>query len=287
MWLIFSLLNAFSESVANAFSKRGALKIDVLSAAWAQRFFAIFIILPLALMAHSFQLVNHTFWIAVVTSSALNALTTILFIRAVKNSPLSLTLPIVNMTPVFLLITSPLMIGEFPKPLGLVGILSAVIGAYILNLSKRVHGVFEPFLSIWREEGPRLMLLIAFIWSITSNIQKIEVKNSNPILAAFAEGCIILFLLTIILLFKKISLKRIAQNSFVLAPIGIASGFSIVFQMIAISMTIVPNALTIKRTSTLFGIAWGKIFFKEKNIQERFIGTAIMLLGVVLIAISS
>lgn len=287
MWLLFSLLNAFSESVANAFSKRGAQKIDVLSAAWAQRFFSIFIILPLALTTHSFQSVNHTFWIAVIISSLLNALTAILFIRAIKDSSLSLTLPIVNMTPVFLLITSPVMIGEFPKPLGLVGILSAVIGAYILNLSKRIHGIFEPFLSIWKEPGPRLMLLIAFIWSITSNIQKIEVKNSNPIISAFAEACTILILLTIILLFKKISFKRIAQNSFVLAPIGIASGLSIVFQMIAISMTIVPNVLTIKRTSTLFGIAWGKIFFKEKNIKERLIGTIVMLLGIVLIAISS
>jgi len=286
MWLIFALLNAFFESVANAFSKRGAQKIDVLSVAWAQRFFSIFIILPLAFINHSFQTVNQTFWVAIITSSLLNTLTTILFIRAIKNSPLSLTLPIVNMTPVFLLLTSPIMLGEFPKPLGLIGILSAVIGSYILNLSKSVNGIFEPFLSIGREEGPRLMLLVAFIWSITSNIQKIAVQNSSPVLVAFAEACIILFLLTTILFFKKISFRKIYQNSTVLAPIGITSGLSIVFQFIAISMTIVPNVLTVKRTSTLFGIAWGKIFFKEKGIQERLIGTIVMVLGVVLIAIS-
>ncbi len=287
MWLLFSLLNAFFESVANALSKRGAIKIDVLSAAWAQRFFSLFIILPLALITRSFQSVNQTFWIAIIATSLLNTLTTILFIRTIKSSPLSLTLPIVTLTPVFLLITSPLMLGEFPKPIGLVGILSTVIGAYILNLSKRTHGLFEPFLSIWKEPGPRLMLLIAFIWSITSNILKIGVKNSNPILAAFVEECIILSLLTIIVLFKKISLKRVAQNGFVLAPIGIASGLAIIFQVIAFSMAIVPNVMTIKRTSTLFGTLWGKIFFKEKNIKERLAGAAVMLSGVVLIAISS
>ena len=287
MWLLFSLLNAFFESVANALSKRGAIKIDVLSAAWAQRFFSLFIILPLALITRSFQSVNQTFWIAIIATSLLNTLTTILFIRTIKSSPLSLTLPIVTLTPVFLLITSPLMLGEFPKPIGLVGILSTVIGAYILNLSKRTHGLFEPFLSIWKEPGPRLMLLIAFIWSITSNILKIGVKNSNPILAAFVEECITLYLLTIIVLFKKISLKRVAQNGFVLAPIGIASGLAIIFQVIAFSMAIVPNVMTIKRTSTLFGTLWGKIFFKEKNIKERLAGAAVMLSGVVLIAISS
>lgn len=286
MWLIFALLNAFFESVSNAFSKNGAQKIDVLSAAWSQRFFALLILIPLSLATNSFHPVSTTFWVAVMTSAILNTLTTILFIKAVKDSPLSLVLPIVNFTPVFLLITSPIMLGEFPKPLGFVGILTTVVGSYILNLSQKIHGPFEPILSIVKEKGSRLMLLIAIVWSITSNIQKIAVNNSNPILVAFSEGCIILLFLTMILLLKKISFKKIFQNSTMLAPIGVASGLSIVFQMIAISMTLVPNVLSIKRTSTLFGIAWGRIFFKEKNIQERLIGTLIMILGVVLIAIS-
>ena len=56
--------------------------------------------------------------------------------------------------------------------------------------------------------------------------------------------------------------------------------------MVAISMTIVPNVITVKRTSALFGIVWGKLFFKEQNIKERLLGAIIMLLGVLLIAIS-
>lgn len=286
LWLAFSLLNAFFESVSNALGKRGAQTIDVLSVAWSQRFFALFILTPLVIATHSFNPVNGTFWAAILVSTVLNTLTTILFIKAVKDAPLSLTLPIVNFTPVFLLITSPIMLGEFPKPLGLVGILTTVVGSYILNLSQKIHGPFEPILRIVKEKGSRLMLMIAFIWSITSNIQKIAVNNSNPILVAFSEGCIILVLLTIILLLKKTSYKRIFQNSYLLAPVGITSGLSIVFQMIAISMTIVPNVLTVKRTSTIFGTIWGKLFFKEKNIKERLIGTIIMVLGVILIILS-
>ncbi len=63
-WLPFALLNAFFESVSNAFSKGGAQKIDVLSAAWAQRFFALFILIPLVIVAHSFVPVSGTFWTA-------------------------------------------------------------------------------------------------------------------------------------------------------------------------------------------------------------------------------
>src|SRR3989344_2200008 len=148
-WLVFSILNAFFESVSNAFGKRGALKINVLSAAWAQRFFSLFIILPLVLFTNSFQQVNYTFWIAVFATSSLNTITSLLFVKAIKDSPLSLTLPIVALTPIFLLITSPIIVGEFPKLLGVLGIITTVIGSYILNLSKRVHSPIEPLLCFY------------------------------------------------------------------------------------------------------------------------------------------
>lgn len=283
LWLPFALLNAFSESVSNALGKRGALKIDILSVAWSQKFFALFILIPLAIITHSFIPVNGTFWLALLATSALNTITSILFVKAIKDSSLSLTLPIVTLTPLFLLITSPLLIGEFPKPLGVLGILSTVVGAYILNLTQKVHGVFEPILSIYKERGSRLMLIVALIWSVTSNIDKIAVKNSNPLLFSLASTVLILFFLTVVLKVKKTSFETIFKSSRILAPIGIASGLSTAFQMIAISLTLVPNVITVKRTSAIFGIAWGKLFFKEENIKERLIGAVIMVLGVVLI----
>lgn len=285
-WLIFSLLNSFFDSASSALSKRGAQKINVLSAAWAMRFFSLFILIPLVLFSNSFQKVNVNFWVALLATSTLNTITSILFIKAVKDSPLSLTLPITAFTPVFLLITSPIMIGEFPKPLGIIGILSVVIGSYILNLSKRAHGHFEPILAIFKEEGSRLMLIVAIIWSITSNIDKIVVRNSNPLLTSFASTCVVLIFLTLLLWVKKISIRHILRHSKILAPIGFTAGLSLAFQMTAISMTLVANVISVKRTSTLFGSLWGKIFFKEENIKERFAGAFIMVIGVILIALS-
>lgn len=286
LWLPLSLLNAFFESVSNALGKRGAQKIDILSVAWSQRFFALFILIPLSFLTHSFHSVNSVFWIALLVTSALNTITSILFVKAIKDSPLSLTLPIVTLTPLFLLISSPFIVGELPKPLGVVGIISTVIGSYILNLSKRIHGPLEPIFSIFKEEGPRLMLIIAIIWSVTSNIDKIAVRNSNPILFSLVSTIVVLLFLTIVLQIKKTSFNTIFRNSKVLAPIGFASGLSTVFQMIAISITLVPNVITVKRTSAIFGTIWGKLFFKEENIKERLIGTIIMVLGVVLIVLA-
>lgn len=286
-WIFLSFLTAFFQSIAHALDKRGALKIDVLSVSWAQSFFALVLLFPLTILTDSFQTVRDPFWIALLTSSALNTIASILFIKAVKDSPLSLILPILTLTPLFLLITSPFILGEFPKPLGLIGIFSTVIGSYILNLSKRTQGLLEPILSIFKEEGSRLMLIVAIIWSITSNTDKIAVNNSNPILFSLTSTFCILLFLTFILWFKKISFRNIFKNTTILAPIGLASGLSTMFQMIAISLTIVPNVITIKRTSAIFGIVWGKLFFHEEKIKERLIGTIIMIIGVILITLSS
>ena len=286
MWLQFSLLNALFESFSNVFGKRGAQKVGAISTAWASRFFSLFILIPIVFLTKSFQDLNIVFWIALLIAACLNTVTSILFAKAIKDSPLSLALPITTFTPIFLLISSPIIVKEFPKPLGIIGIFLIVIGAYILNLSKRLHGAFEPILSIFKEKGTRLMFFIAFIWSISANIDKIAVKNSNPLLYSLTLNITLLVFLTIIVIIRRISIRNILNHSKILAPIGIANGISQIFQTIAISITIVPNAIAVKRTSSLFGVIWGRLIFKETNIRERLFGAAIMVLGVVLITLS-
>jgi uncharacterized membrane protein len=43
--------------------------------------------------------------------------------------------------------------------------------------------------------------------------------------------------------------------------------------------------ISIKRFSVLFGIVYGGVFFKEKNIVIRFCGAMFMLSGAILITI--
>lgn len=285
-WFFFSILNAFFQSLHDVFGKNAAQKVDVLAVAWSQRFFALFLIVPLVFITHSFEPLNQTFWIATIANAVLNTIVAFLYFQALKVSPMSLTLPIVALSPVFLLITSPLMVGEFPKPLGVLGILITVTGAYILNLSKRSKSPFEPLLSIVKERGSRLMLIVAILWGFGSNLDKIAIRNSNPILYIFVFICMVLFFLTIILLVKKVSFKLIFKNSKLLAPVGLAEGTALLFQMIAYTMTIVPNVIAVKRSSTMFGVIWGKVYFKEENFRERITGAAIMIIGVILIVIS-
>jgi uncharacterized membrane protein len=130
------------------------------------------------------------------------------------------------------------------------------------------------------------MLLVAFIWSITSNIDKIGVQHSNPIFWAISVNVFLSVLLFPVMILK--SQKRSVQisgNLKSLVPIGLFTALTFIFQMTAISLTLVPYVISIKRTSAIFCIIYGYFFFKETRIKERLLGASIMILGVLLIAL--
>jgi uncharacterized membrane protein len=57
----------------------------------------------------------------------------------------------------------------------------------------------------------------------------------------------------------------------------------IVTHLKAISLVEVSYMISVKRLSLIIGVIYGAVFFKETNIKERLLGSAIMVTGVVLI----
>ncbi|MBI2574842.1 EamA family transporter [Candidatus Woesearchaeota archaeon] len=290
LWLLLSLLSAASESAKDAFSKKSLKRLDEYTAAWALRFFSFAFIIPVLIVA-KIPHIGSGFWAALLVSGILNLATTILYMKAIKSSDLSLAVPMIAFTPLFLLITSPLMLGEFPTTLGIGGVALIVAGSYILNASERSKGLFAPFKALLREKGPRLMLGVALIWSITSNIDKIGVQNSSPIFWAAAMNGSLAVILIPIALYKagkapKLKTAGLTANLKSLAPIGLFGAFMHIFQFTAISMAFVAYVNAIKRTSILMSVLTGHFLFSEKRALERLTGAAIMVAGVIMIAVS-
>jgi uncharacterized membrane protein len=71
-----------------------------------------------------------------------------------------------------------------------------------------------------------------------------------------------------------------------LLPIGMASAFGLIFQMTAISMALVAYVISIKRTSAVISVLFGRLFFNEKSTRERLAGAMVMVLGVALITVA-
>lgn len=284
LWFVLSLATAFFESMKDVLGKRGLKNIDEYAIGWSLRTFSLILIVPFLFLT-GIPEIGAAFLPALIIGGGINALTTVLYFKAIKHSDLSITVPMITFTPLFLLMTSPLILGEFPSSLGLAGVLMIVLGSYMLNIKQRHKGYVAPFRALLTEKGPRYMLIVAFLWSITSNIDKVGVLNSSPALWLVAVNTLIALVLTPMVMTgrrEKASLKR---NLYFLVPIGLAGGMAMIFQMTAITMTLVAYVISIKRTSTVMSVFFGWLIFKERGMRERLLGTIIMVLGVALIAL--
>jgi drug/metabolite transporter (DMT)-like permease len=60
---------------------------------------------------------------------------------------------------------------------------------------------------------------------------------------------------------------------------ALAGTISTILQMYAFTLASVVVVTSIKRTSSLWGILWGRLFFSEDKVRERFIGAVITFVG--------
>ena len=258
--------------------------LDAVVVAWGMKFFALPFLLPLLVFVDVPPL-KPEFWTALVVGGSLNVITAILYMKALQSSDLSLTLPMLTFTPLFLLLTSPVIVGEFPSYLGILGIIFIVIGSYLLNFKEKSGGYLAPFRAIIRQKGPRLMLIVAFIWSITSNFDKVGVQSSSPFFWTITVSAYIMVGMIPLVYGKlrKIGVRKLQASKFLML-MGLFFSLSMICQMTAVKLTLVAYVIAIKRTSALMGVLWGHFLFKEKNLGERLIGAIVMLLGVIIIS---
>lgn len=286
MWIIYSLLTAFSLATSDALTKRALSSRDEYFIAWARLLFAL-PVLVMSLLFVEIPSLDQTFWVAVLCALPLEIAAIILYTKALKVSPISLTMPFLALTPLFLIVMSYIILGEKVSFVGSLGILLVAIGSYTLNIHKIRHTVFEPVKAIFKEKGSVLIIIVAFIFSITSSLGKVAIEHSSPVFFGSFYFILVTILFTPIALQKNRGGISVTKKDIIpLSSIGITYSMMIIFHMIAMSMANVAYMISIKRTSLLFSILYGHLLFKEEKIAEKAIGGTIMLAGFVLIVFS-
>ena len=293
MWFIYSLLSAFFLALTDAFSKKALITENTPFIAWVRYTYAVpFLLLTVPFI--EFPKIDSTFILTCILLVPLEITAILLYVEAIKISPLSMTLPFLSFTPLFLIMTSYLILGELPDKSGFVGILLVASGAYLLNIHTIRYGILEPLRAIRRERGSLLMIVVAFIFSITSNLGKIAIQHTNPLFFSVFYIILLSIALLPIMLFKnyrrqsefnnriKFSNLFKEKNFFI---IGICYAIMVISHFKAVILIEVPYMISVKRTSLIFGIILGAIFFRETNIKEKLIGGIIMITGLILISV--
>ena len=285
-WIPLALLTAFFESLKDFFAKRTIDQgRDLYLVAWATHVFAL-PVLFFAVRNQAWPHLDLIYFKAVAASASLNFVSALLMVHAFEAADLSLAIPMLTLSPMFMLLTSPLMIGEFPSAWGLLGMMLIVVGSYQLNIDQRRNGWWGPFRAILDHKGSRYMLGVAAIWSICANIDKIGVQHSSPWHWILGFEIAMALLLTI-LLWPRLWRARMQlwEHWRPLMTIGFCGAVAMLFQMKAIILTLVPYVISVKRLSAFLSVLWGAWFLKEGHIRQRLLGVLIMLLGVFVIAL--
>lgn len=252
--------------------------------AWASIFFALPFLIPVVLY-QGIPRLDEQFWFALAWSASLNFVAIILYAKAIKVSDLSLTVPLIAFSPLFLLLTAPIIVGEFPSLSGVVGVLLVVVGSYLLNLRERQKGYLAPYRALLHEQGPRLMLGVAFIWSIAAAIDKVGLQHSAPIFWGTAVNSVILIPMTIMMLRRAGSMAHIQRNFLQLVAIGLLAALVSMCQMTAAALTLVAYVIAVKRTSTVMSVLFGHVLLREEGVRERLAGAVVMVCGILCITL--
>jgi len=286
LWLLFALIGALFRSLADLLSKRLLQDKDEYIVMWSRPAFAALILL-LILLFTEIPKTDTTFWLVVLIGAPINVIALLLYMRAIKISPLSLTIPMLGTSAIYILLVSYVLLGELPSFIGLIGIITIVFGAYILGMDSNKKEFLAPFKSLVKEKGPVLMLVVAFIFSITATIGKVGMLHSNVVFFTFTYVTIMAIIFSIIIFCKsRKNFYQIKRNFFKFFLIGVLMVADFFFILFAFKYALVNYVISAKRASILFSTIFGFMFFKEKNIKERLLGAVIIIIGIIIISLA-
>lgn len=284
-WVFLSLVAAFSLATSDALAKRSLSGGNEYIVAWLRLVFT----LPLLFMIWPYvprPELDSQFYEAFLIALPVELVTVVLYIKALKASPLSLTLPFLAITPVALIIVSYAVLGEKVSLRGAAGILMIAAGSYVLNIRRTKEGIWGPFRAIAGEKGSMLMICVAVLYSITSSFGKMAIEHSSPLFFGVTYFTVLTIFFTPVGLWKargQWNLLPWRRNLANLGLCGFFYGIMVITQMTAMNLTEVAYMISLKRFSLLIGVAYGYLFFREGNIRERFTGALMMFTGFVLV----
>ena len=285
IWLLLSFITALAVSSTEAFVKKFFSELNV----YEMTAIPIIYCTPLLIITAPFIKIpdlDKMFFIIIIIFIPINSIALILYMKAIKISPLSLSVPYLAFTPAFIIITGYFLLDEIPNKWGMSGILLICIGGYFIHIDPKKWTFFEPLKAIFKETGSWLMLIVSFLFSICAPLGKQAIIHSSPMFFSVIFFTIynIIFSL-LLLLFGKIDIKKIFAKPYHGLLTGTLLYTHIISHGFAVSMIKAAYMISIKRFSIIFSIIYGRLLFKEKAIFIRFIGTFIMVSGAVIISI--
>jgi drug/metabolite transporter (DMT)-like permease len=304
LWVILAVIGAISNSAYYIIIKNHIRDRDPqILTALAMLIAGVLLLILSA--AQGFPVIGPGYYSAVIISGILNIIGLSLIFHALESSDLSLSMPMLSFTPVFLIGTSYLLLHEVPSAAGALGICVIVSGSYVLNISAEHEHLLDPIKSMVQNRGSWYMLIVAFLFAASINYDKIAMLNSDPVFGMAFTLLIISGAFGVI-----VGLSNRCVGCHVQLPVSwdpslpghpqkpavtlrhylvpaILAGIFVTAECISINIAytlqIAPYVIAIKRLGIIFMVLYGTIICAEDEVRTRLLGSVLMVGGAVII----
>ena len=223
-----------------------------------------------------------------IASLLLNIAANVMFLEAVKRSPLGLTVPYLALTPLVAAIAA-LFFGYGLSSWGWAGVIVLTVGTAWLHPRDSRWGVLTPIYRLRDEPGSGLMVLVALAWGFTAILDQDAVKHIPPTLHALVLAIGMFFAGVVGFIWHNRRSKLSYPST--LSPWILGTGAMMAIAMVAqfeaftrIDVAVVEAVKRIIGTSS--AVILGVIFYNEGDIARRLLASLLMGIGAATLVLS-
>lgn len=251
------------------------------------------------------------FLIYITINAVIEGAAILLNLKALQVSPISYCIPFMALTPLFLLPAGVIFLDEAVSGGMVVGVALIVIGSLVVNRELLAKGPLEPLRAILREPGSRYMVMVAALLTVTNLLAKwflvsdggaVTFADKMQLALTLAVGkCVMLAIFFIVWVIISQGIRKagskspaaiarsvaaipwtgvLRQSPLWLVLAGILEALVLLLMLVAMQFVAAAVVVAIKRSAVIWSVLLGWLMFKERNIGDRLIASAVMASGV-------
>lgn len=220
-------------------------------------------------------------------SACFNGVALVVFLDALRLSPMSLTIPLLSFTPVLTTVWAWAFRGQVPGPWQVVGSALVVLGSGVLGLG---GGAWRGLGSLVKEPGVRRMTLVAVLWSWTGVLDQLAVNRGAGAWYAPAVTLAVVVLLVLWALAQGrlgsslAAIRPLVSRPLIAGAAGVIGAAALAVQIEAFRWAPVGFIEVVKRgVGMSSAVLLGRYAFHERLDGRTWVAVAILTLGVALV----
>lgn len=289
-WVWWGLACALGMGAVDVISKRALQEFDPAIVGTARLGFGL-PVLAIPILVGGWPTLPPTFWVTVAAMLPLELVAFFMLLEALRCAPLWETVPFLSLTPLLTIVASWLILGERITRVGFTGICAIVAGGYLLYGHELKSGYLGPLKAILRSRGTRLMIGVAFLYSVTSSLGKqATILSSATAFPGIYFGVLWVALVAIYLAMghrPSAFLRAVRERPALLISVGAMDGLTFLAHSIGVLLAPVAYFVAVKRLSAVFSVFVGGLASHDPHLALRVAGATCMVAGVALLTLGS